>query len=145
MYPISKPSECFDLSTTPLDELVDTAIAIHDHQKNGHIWFGYVDGWMLQPREEVLLRKVIRKFDCSLVSHFPLAFSQSWKNELISLYTKEPHGATEVDNNGSSLHDGSKIGYGHTCPKTPTDGQDHQDRKTRSSKARRVKERLGSA
>ena len=84
---IPKPKDCLDFSTIPLDELCDAAIAVHDHQKGLHIWLGYIDGWMLNPREEAILRRILRKFHCSLVTHFPFALSQSWKNEIDTIYT----------------------------------------------------------
>jgi hypothetical protein len=103
-YPIPKPTECFDLSTLPLEEFVESILAIVNHQKTGTLWFGYLDGWMLNPREEVLIRKAIRKFKCIVVSHFPLAFSQAWKNECDTIYMNEPNGHSNTHNNGSALH-----------------------------------------
>ena len=88
-----RPPEALDLSSTPLNELVDAATAIFNHHKTGTVWFGYLDGWMLHPHEEVLLRKVIRKFDCFLISAFPLSLSQSWKNEISTIYTAGVNGA----------------------------------------------------
>lgn len=88
-YKIPKPDHCIDLSMLSLDEFVDSAISIQHHQKQDKlIWFGYLDGWMLQPQEEVQLRKVIRTFPCIVVSAFPLAFSQAWKNEIDIIYTQ---------------------------------------------------------
>lgn len=103
---IAKPEKAIDLSSVPLDELVDAALSVYTHYTTGEVWFGYLDGWMLSPREEVLLRKVIRKFDCFLVSYFPLSLSQSWKNEIKTIYTNELNGDTNTDHNGRSLHDG---------------------------------------
>ena len=75
------------MSTIPLDELVESALAVYAHQKNAVVWLGYLDGWMLTSREEVLLRKVIRKFDCIVITAFPLSLSQAWKNEINTVYT----------------------------------------------------------
>ena len=111
-YRIPKPRGAIDLSMIPLDQLTDDAIAIFEHQTDIHIWFGYLDGWMLNPREEVILRRLIRKFECSVVTAFPLALSQSWKNETRTVYTARPHGYSDTDNNGSLIHDGGSIGYG---------------------------------
>jgi hypothetical protein len=108
-YRVPKPDSAFDLSDTPLDELADRLDAIFQHQTNVHLWFGYLDGWMLTPREEVLLRKVIRKFPCSVVSLFPLAFSQAWKNEIDTIYTSPPHGDSDFNHNGCSVHDGCAL------------------------------------
>jgi hypothetical protein len=105
---VRRPAHMMDLSTLPLDRLVDAALAIYAHQTSVEIWFGYLDGWMLTPHEEVLLRKVIRKFECALVSAFPLSLSQSWKNEIRTVYTKDPNGASQ------SHHDGGAIHYGRS-------------------------------
>ena len=87
-YKIPKPSNCIDLSMLSLDNLVDSIVSITNHQKkDAVIWLGYIDGWMLQPQEEVLFRKIIRTFSCIVVSHFPLSFSQAWKNEIDTIYT----------------------------------------------------------
>ncbi len=87
-YKIPKPEHCIDLSMLSLSELVESVVSISNHQKNETIiWFGYLDGWMLCPQEEVLFRKIIRTFPCILVSHFPLSLSQAWKNEIDILYT----------------------------------------------------------
>lgn len=111
-YPRFRPKNTIDLSTIPLSEFAQTVQDIVHHQKDVELWFGYIDGWMLSPQEEVLLRKAIRKFECHAVSFFPLAFSQSWKNEIRSIYTDEPHGDSNSDNNGRTVHDGSQVGYG---------------------------------
>lgn len=111
-YPQSRLSNTIDMSTIPLSELADTVTDIVNHQKDVRLWFGYLEGWMLTPQEEVLLRKAIRKFDCFVVSLFPLAFSQSWKNEIHSIYTERPHGDSDTHHNGSAIYDGRPIGYG---------------------------------
>ncbi len=105
----NRPENTIDLSTMPLSELTDSALAIFSHQRTAHIWFGYLEGWMLTPHEEVLLRKVLRKFECSLVSHFPLSFSAAWQNEINTIYTADitlSHGDPHTDHDGCSLHDG---------------------------------------
>lgn len=111
-YPRFRPKHTIDLSSIALNELAQTIQDIVHHQKDVELWFGYIDGWMLTPHEEVILRKAIRKFECHVVSFFPLAFSQSWKNEIRSIYTDRPHGDSDTHNNGSSVHYGSPIGYG---------------------------------
>lgn len=97
-YPIPKPKDCFDLSGLPLDELCDAALSIHEHHKDALIWFGYLDGWMLNPREEVLLRRLLRDFRCIVISHHPLSLSNSWKNEIDTIYTNPVHGSSCIDN-----------------------------------------------
>ena len=111
-YLQQRPQNTIDLSMTSLHELADTVDNIVAHQKNVVLWFGYLDGWMLTPHEEVILRKAIRKFPCHVVSFFPLAFSQAWKMEVDTIYTATPHGDSNSNNNGCLVHDGGEIGYG---------------------------------
>lgn len=111
-YPRFRPDNTINLSTIPLHEFAQTVQNIVDHQKDVELWFGYIDGWMLTPHEEVILRKAIRKFECHAVSFFPLAFSQCWKNEIRFIYTDRPHGEPDTNNDGSSVHYGGQIGYG---------------------------------
>ncbi len=99
-YPIPKPKDCFDLSGLPLDELCDAALSIHEHQRNAVVWFGYLEGWMLNPREEVLLRKLLRDFSCILVTKHPLSLSHSWKNEIDSIYTTPGNAVSNSHNHG---------------------------------------------
>jgi hypothetical protein len=109
-YPIDKPADCYDVSKLSLEDgFLETIRSIIEHQKGGTIWFGYLEGWMLTPHEEVILRKAIRNFHCIVVSHFPLSFSQAWKNEIDWVYTDRKHnGSTNTDNNGRFIHNGSK-------------------------------------
>lgn len=111
-YPRFRPQKAIDVSTIPLHEFAKSVQDIVDHQKDVELWFGYIDGWMLTPHEEVILRKAIRKFECHVVSFFPLAFSQSWKNEIRFIYTGRPHGEPDTYNDGRAIHNGSAIGYG---------------------------------
>ncbi len=111
-YPQTRPKHTIDLSTIALNDLAQMVDDITQHQKDVGIWFGYLDGWMLHPKEEVILRKALRKFDCYVVSFFPLSFPQSWKNEIKAIYTERPHGDPDSNNNGSAVHYGGPIGYG---------------------------------
>jgi len=110
-YKIRKPTDAIDFSLIPLDTLVESALAVLSHQKNATIWFGYLDGWMLTPQEETLLRKVIRTFPCIVLSRFPLSFSLAWKNEIDCIYTAEQHGDSNSHNHGGSVYDGSSSGH----------------------------------
>lgn len=111
-YPRFRPRNTIDLSQIPLNEIAQTVQDIVDHQKNIELWLGYIDGWMLTPHEDVILRKAIRKFPCHVVSFFPLALSQSWKMEVQTIYTDSSHGATDSNDDGCIVHDGGPIGYG---------------------------------
>jgi hypothetical protein len=132
-YKIPKPSGCFDLSMIPLDQWMDTVLDLVAHQTTGTLWLGYLDGWMLTPHEEVVLRKAIRKFQCIVVSQFPLSFSHAWKNEIDYVYTDPKYnGISNTHNNGCSLHNGSSSEYGCTGTHTSTHSIDNQGRKARS-------------
>ncbi len=135
-YKVPKPTECFDMSAIPLDELTDTLLSIVTHQSTGHVWFGYLDGWMLTPREEVLLRKVLRKFSCSCVSFFPMAFSQAWKNEIDIIYTDPGHGHSRINHDGRIVCNKIENGHEHTCSGFTAHGEYHQNRETRGSETR---------
>lgn len=111
-YQRFRPQNTIDLSTIPLNEFAQSVQDIVDHQKDVELWFGYLDGWMLQPKEEVIMRKALRKFECHAVSFFPLSLPQSWKNEIRTIYTIKPHGDSDTDNNGGAVHHGGPIGYG---------------------------------
>ena len=132
-YKIPKPSGCFDLSIVPLDQWMDTVLDLVAHQTTGTLWFGYLDGWMLTPHEEVVLRKAIRKFQCIVISQFPLAFSQAWKNEIDCVYTDPQYnGLTNTHNDGRSLHNGSTTQYRYSSADTSTNRLSDQGGKTRS-------------
>jgi hypothetical protein len=91
-YPCPKPDNAFDLSVIPLDELCNVVTNVYEHQKSAVIWLGYLDGWMLTSREEVLFRNLIRAFQCIVVSRHPISLPYAWKNEIETIYTGQPHG-----------------------------------------------------
>lgn len=110
-YSIPKPANCIDLSTVGLDKLADMAVEVYKHQKQVVLWFGYMDGWMLTPQDDVRLRKVLRAFQCIVVSAFPIAFSHAWKNEIDTIYTSCLHGDSDSHNHGGLVHDSRTNGY----------------------------------
>lgn len=126
-YPIPRPAGSIDLSTIPLNALADAATAILEHQKSATLWFGYLDGWMLTPHEEVRLRAVIRAFPCVVVSQFPLSFSVAWKNETDRMYTPTRHGCSDSHNDGSLVHDRRPTGHNETSVRSATDGHNSQN------------------
>lgn len=146
-YKIPTPEGYIDFSSLALSELVESALAVFSHQKDVKIWFGYLDAWMLTPQEDVLLRKVIRTFPCVLVTHFPLALSQSWKNEIDVIYTADlsQDGNSHTDHNGSSVFDGSSPKHDTSSGETPSDRGHHQNRKAGRPKTRGVQKGQGSA
>ena len=123
-----KPENAFDLSQVHLDELANTATEIVAHHKTAVIWFGYLEGWMITPMEEVRLRKVIRTFSCIVSSRVPLSFSNAWKNEIDFIYTVNPHGDSEIDHNGGPVFDGCQTEHSRTTERPTTDGNTDQDR-----------------
>lgn len=144
-YKVPVPTGWIDFSGLPLSELTESALAVFSHQKDAKIWFGYLDAWMLTPQEDVLLRKVIRTFPCGLVTHFPLALSQSWKNEIDTIYTAELNGDPHTDHNGCLVRHGSPTEHNDTRRETPADGGHHQDREAGRAPARRVQKGQGQA
>jgi len=108
-YLIEKPPDCYDMSKLSLDDgFLDTIKSITEHQKTGTLWLGYLEGWMLTPHEEVILRKAIRQFHCIVVTRFPLSFSHAWKNEIDWVYTNgEDNGSPNSHDNGCFVHNGS--------------------------------------
>jgi hypothetical protein len=140
-YKIPKPAGCFDLSILPLDKWMDTVLDITAHQTTGVLWFGYLDGWMLTPHEEVVLRKAIRQFNCILITQFPFSLSQAWKNEIDWVYTVEPNGSANTHNNGRLIHDGGSPQHRHASSGSSPYGFGHQDRKAGSSEEGIIKAR----
>ena len=140
-YKIPKPSGCFDLSILPLDKWMETVLDITAHQTKGVLWFGYLDGWMLTPHEEVVLRKAIRQFECILITQFPFSLSHSWKNEIDWVYTVQPNGSTHTHNNGGFVHNGCSPQHRHVGSGPPAYGLGDQDRKAGGSEAGIVKAR----
>ena len=140
-YKIPKPAGCFDLSILPLDKWMDTVLDITAHQTTGVLWFGYLDGWMLTPHEEVVLRKAIRQFNCILITQFPFSLSQAWKNEIDWVYTVEPNGSANTHNNGRLVYDGGSPQHRHSSSGSPTYGFGYQDRKAGCSEEGIIKAR----
>jgi len=120
---------------------MDTVLDITAHQTTGVLWFGYLDGWMLTPHEEVVLRKAIRQFNCILITQFPFSLSQAWKNEIDWVYTVEPNGSANTHNNGRLVYDGGSPQHRHSSSGSPTYGFGYQDRKAGCSEEGIIKAR----
>lgn len=84
----SRPADAIDVSTLPLDELPAAMQDMCAHQTHAVVWLGYLDGWMLSPREEILMRPALRKLTCILVTAFPLALPHAWQNEIDKVFTQ---------------------------------------------------------
>ena len=139
------PSEAVDLSAIPLDELAAAVLDVCQHQTSARIWLGYLEGWMLTPQEEVLLRQAVRKFDCGLVTHFPLSLSHAWQNEIRTIYTADPNGAPNANDNGGALQHGSPAGHGQSRSQSAPDQGNHKGRKAGRPPKGRVQTRQDSA
>jgi hypothetical protein len=95
------------MSSLSIDEMVSAISSLCTHHTSGTVWFGYLEGWMLTPQEEVRLRPALRQFHCLVVARHPTAFSYAWKNEIDTIYTSEDHqlsnGHSDTDHDGGSL------------------------------------------
>lgn len=140
-YHIPKPTECFDMSHLSVKDMVDTVVSLCSHHTTGRIWFGYLEGWMISPTQEVILRKALRQFECIVVCKHPLMLSHSWKNECKAIYTSPLNGDSNINNHGSIVHDGSETEHRDTTERTSTDKQNHQNRKTGRPAKRGIKKR----
>jgi hypothetical protein len=136
-YSIPKPANVFDLSEAPLEQIADTATAILSHHKTAVIWFGYLEGWMLTPMEEVRLRKVIRTFPCIAISRVPLSFSNAWKMEIDTIYTTPPNGHSDSDDDGGLAHAGREVQHDDASGVFASDRRLNQDREAGVSDSRR--------
>jgi hypothetical protein len=101
----SFPNNFLDLSKLSSDRLVEEAEALMGHHKSCSIYLGYLEpGWMLDPKHEIRLRNLIRKFDVHLICWFLESLPFSWKNEIGTIYRPESqqNGHTQIIDNGSS-------------------------------------------
>ena len=126
-YNATKPAGCFDLSMEPLSGLADAALGIFSHHKTATIWFGYLEGWMLEPTEETRMRLVIREFDCHVITREPISFSQAWKNEMMAIHLQPSHGASDTHDNGGAVHGKRTTQHEPPSGVPPINGVDHQN------------------
>ena len=67
---------------------------------------------MIEPSHQTRIRKLFRKFPVGIVLHYVESLPHSWKNEIDVVYTYndlKKHGESDSIDNGSSLHDESKV------------------------------------
>lgn len=105
--------ECtIDLSLISINNLANECDQILQHHQECIVFLGYLEpGWMLDPKDEARIRRLIRKFKCYLICLHPQSLPFSWKNEIEIVYTNIPsiidnssnNGRTEIINDGSSL------------------------------------------
>ena len=94
-----------DLSTLSSELLADECDRIIDHHSDKKIFLGYLEpGWMLDPKHDARIRRLIRKFDVYLVSLFPESLSFSWKNEIKLVYLD-----CKKDGCSKAVHDGESL------------------------------------
>jgi hypothetical protein len=101
-------SKCtIDLSKCSSADLADECENIIQHHKTCILFLGFLDvGWMLDPKHEARIRRVIRKFETHLVSIHLESIPRSWKNEIEIVYFKnEKDGCSQIINDGSALLD----------------------------------------
>jgi hypothetical protein len=127
VYTTTKPPGCFDLSLEPLATLTDVALGILSHHKTASLWFGYLEGWMLDPTEETRLRSVLRAFECYVMTREPFSFSQAWKNEIRVVHLQPPHGASNTHYDGCTVHSERPIEHESTTRIPPLNRLDYQN------------------
>ena len=107
--------------------MTDAALGVFSHHKTATIWFGYLEGWMLDPMEETRLRPVIRELDCHVITREPISFSQAWKNEMLVIHLQPLHGVSHTHNDGRFVHSERETEHQAPSGVPPIDGLDHQD------------------
>ena len=127
VYTTTKPPGCFDLSLEPLATLTDVALGILSHHKTASLWFGYLEGWMLDPTEETRLRSVLRAFECYVMTREPFSFSQAWKNEIRVVHLQPPHGASNTHDDGCTVYSERPIEHESTTRIPPLNRLDYQN------------------
>ena len=140
------PQGAVNLADMPLDNLVAAALDICQHHPPGTaVWLGYLEGWMLRPHEEILLRRLLRHCECTIRCAFPVALSPAWQNETRTIYTAHLNGPSSAHNDGGAVHNGGTSGHGLSRPDPSTDRVADQDRKARRPPKGGVQERSNSA
>lgn len=132
----SQPPDTISFADLDLKDLVETLQTVLAHQSATRIWLGYLEGWMLTPQEETLLRPIIRALDCHLVCQYPHALSHAWKNETSVIYGRDtPYGITYTHNNGSAVQDKRVPRHGRARKHPPAGRDIHQGVQAGSSSA----------
>jgi len=117
-------SKCtIDMSKIPSDKLADECDNVMNHHPSCILFLGFLEvGWMLDPKHEARLRRIIRKFETHLVCFHLDSLPYSWKNEIHTLYTEKPKdGSSEIVNNGGALHDEPKNKHEFIAGKTSSE------------------------
>lgn len=104
---------CIDLSNVFSWDLANECDSILHHHKDCIVFLGHLEpGFMLDAPSQTRLRKLFRKFDVGLVTHYPASLPFSWKNEIHTIYTTSStnnHGDASVIHNGRALQHESSL------------------------------------
>ena len=77
-----------DLSNIMPTILADESDSIVNHHKECVVILGYLEpGWMLDLPSQTRIRKLFRKFDVAMVTHYTESIPFSWKTEINTIYT----------------------------------------------------------
>jgi hypothetical protein len=96
-----------DLSKADLRNLADECDSVVQHHAKCSVFLGFLEpGWMITPQEQTRIRKLIRKCDVGMVSHFPESLPYSWKNEINTFYICR---SLNQNGNPNSIDDGGAL------------------------------------
>jgi hypothetical protein len=100
-----------DLSRLSSELLADECDRIMCHHTHKTVFLGYLEpGWMLDPKHDARIRRLLRSFDVYMVSMFPESLSFSWKNEIKLVYLDaKKDGSAKIVDDGNSVQSESEI------------------------------------
>ena len=104
-----------DLSMLSSELLADECDRILDHHSDKKIFLGYLEpGWMLDPKHDARILRLIRRFDVYMVCVFPESLSFSWKNEISLVYLdSKKDGSSQIVHHGDSVQSECKVENKH--------------------------------
>ena len=104
-----------DLSMLSSELLADECDRILDHHSDKKIFLGYLEpGWMLDPKHDARILRLIRRFDVYMVCVFPESLSFSWKNEISLVYLdSKKDGSSQIVHHGDSVQSECKVEHEH--------------------------------
>jgi len=100
-----------DMSRLPSENLADECDKVFQHHKDCVIFLGFLEpGWMLDPKHEARIRRVIRKFETHMVAFHLESIPFSWKNEIDTVYSDpSKNGDSTPINDGGSVQPEPKV------------------------------------
>jgi hypothetical protein len=76
-----------DLSMCSIETLAEECEKIVNHHADAIVFLGYLEpGWMIDPKHEPRIRKMIRKFEVHMECFHLESLPFSWKNEIDTVY-----------------------------------------------------------